>query len=123
RRPPPLGGADRRAATSPRGGGTSRARAPPRRRAMSTGTANGLPPGKAESKGRSMVGIVVVGHGRLGEEMVQTLEGVLGPIDAVVGGGTTSHDPPGDNRAPVERAAPRVEQGPGVLLPPANLRQ
>ena len=29
-----------------------------------------------------MVGIVVVGHGRIGEEALRTVETVMGPIDA-----------------------------------------
>jgi len=63
-----------------------------------------------------MVGIVVVGHGRLGEEMVQTLEGVLGPIEAVVAVATASNDRPEDIRARVERAVRSVDQGKGVLI-------
>jgi PTS system mannose-specific IIA component len=63
-----------------------------------------------------MVGIVVVGHGRLAEEMVRTLEEVLGHVDgleAVV-------NEPGDLRervrARIEDAVGRVERGRGVLI-------
>ena len=63
-----------------------------------------------------MVGIVVVGHGRLAEEMVRTLEGVLGHVDgleAVV-------NDPGDLRervrARIEDAVRRVDRGRGVLI-------
>ena len=63
-----------------------------------------------------MVGIVVVGHGRLAEEMVRTLEAVLGHVDgleAVV-------NEPGDLRervrARIEDAVGRVERGRGVLI-------
>ena len=63
-----------------------------------------------------MVGIVVVGHGRLAEEMVQTLEGVLGPIDALEAVATSNHDSPEAIRARIEGAVQRVDQGQGVII-------
>ncbi len=63
-----------------------------------------------------MVGIVVVGHGRLGEEMVQTLESVLGPIEALVAVSTRFDDRPDDIRARLAAAVETVDRGRGVLI-------
>lgn len=63
-----------------------------------------------------MVGIVVVGHGRLAEEMVQTLESVLGPIEALEGVATTYTDSPEEIRARLEAAVRRVDRGQGALI-------
>ena len=63
-----------------------------------------------------MVGMVVVGHGRLGEEMVQTLESVLGHgegLEAVV---TSSGDSPEAIRSRIEAAVRRVDCGRGVII-------
>ena len=40
-----------------------------------------------------MIGIVVVTHGRLGEEMVETLAGVLGPVAQLEAVSTVESDP------------------------------
>jgi len=63
-----------------------------------------------------MVGIVVVGHGRLGEEMVQTLESVLGPVEALEAVANRSTDPPESVRARIEEAVHRVDRGAGVII-------
>ena len=63
-----------------------------------------------------MVGIVVVGHGRLAEEMVQTLEGVLGPLEGVVSVPTTYSDTPEAIRARVAGAVRDVDRGRGVII-------
>src|SRR5262245_8343556 len=63
-----------------------------------------------------MVGIVVVGHGRLAEEMVQTLEGVLGPLEGVVSVPTTYSDSPEAIRARVAGAVREVDRGQGVII-------
>ena len=63
-----------------------------------------------------MVGIVVVGHGRLAEEMVQTLEGVLGPLEGVVSVPTTYSDSPEAIRARIGEAVRRVDTGRGVII-------
>ena len=63
-----------------------------------------------------MVGIVVVGHGRLAEEMVQTLEGVLGPIEGLVAVATKYDDSPETIRASIEAAVARVDSGRGVII-------
>ena len=63
-----------------------------------------------------MVGIVVVGHGRLGQEMVETLEGVLGPIDGLEAVVTSYGDHPEEIRGRIAAAVRRVDQGDGVLI-------
>jgi len=63
-----------------------------------------------------MVGIVVVGHGRLGEEMVQTLGSVLGPLEGLEGVSTSYGDTPEEMRARIEAAVHRVDRGRGVII-------
>ena len=63
-----------------------------------------------------MVGIVVVGHGRIGEEAVRTLESVVGPIDAFEAVTTTTRDRPEDLRAQITVAVERVRRDHGVLI-------
>jgi PTS system mannose-specific IIA component len=63
-----------------------------------------------------MVGIVVVGHGRLAEEMVQTLEGVLGPLEGVASVSTSYSDSPDAIRGRIEAAAREVDAGNGVII-------
>jgi PTS system mannose-specific IIA component len=63
-----------------------------------------------------MVGIVVVGHGRLAEEMVQTLEGVLGPLENLASVATTYSDSPDAIRARIDAAVRRVDRGSGVII-------
>jgi PTS system mannose-specific IIA component len=63
-----------------------------------------------------MVGIVVVGHGRLAEEMVRTVENVLGPVDALEAVVNEPADSRERVRARIEEAAARVDRGRGVLI-------
>lgn len=63
-----------------------------------------------------MVGIVVVGHGRLAEEMVRTLCGVLGPVEALEAVVTEQGDRREEVRARIEEAVRRVDRGHGVLI-------
>jgi len=63
-----------------------------------------------------MVGIVVVGHGRIAEEMVQTLESVLGHIEGLEAVATSSGDTPEGIRARIEAAVRRVDRGRGVII-------
>ena len=63
-----------------------------------------------------MVGMVVVGHGRLGAEMVQTLESVLGHLDGVESVSTRSDDTPESIRARILAAVQRVDRGRGVII-------
>jgi len=63
-----------------------------------------------------MVGLVVVGHGRLSEAMVQALESVVGKqegIEAVISDPT---DGPREIRERIAGAVRRVDQGGGVLI-------
>jgi PTS system mannose-specific IIA component len=63
-----------------------------------------------------MVGIVVVGHGRLAAEMVATLEAVLGQVDAVEAVETSMADGADAIRERIRAAVGRVERGSGVLI-------
>src|SRR5438093_758523 len=63
-----------------------------------------------------MVGIVVVGHGRLAEEMVQTLESVLGHIEALEAVASSYSDTPEAIRGRIETAVQRVDRGSGVII-------
>src|SRR5881296_3918375 len=63
-----------------------------------------------------MVGIVVVGHGRLAEEMVQTLEGVLGHVEGLEAVTTDSRDTAESIRTRIAAAVQRVDRGQGVII-------
>jgi PTS system mannose-specific IIA component len=63
-----------------------------------------------------MVGIVVVGHGRLGAEMVQALESVLGPVEAMEAVVTAATDRPEDISGRLRSAVARVDRGEGALI-------
>jgi mannose PTS system EIIA component len=75
-----------------------------------------LPDWNPQSKEVPMVGIVVVGHGRLAEEMVQTLESVLGHIDSIEAVATSYDDTPDEMRTRIEAAVRRVDHGVGVII-------
>jgi mannose PTS system EIIA component len=63
-----------------------------------------------------MVGLVVVGHGRLSEEMVHTLESVVGKLDAVEAVTTAPSEGPQAIRERIAAAVRRVDRGQGVLI-------
>ena len=63
-----------------------------------------------------MVGIVVVGHGRLAAEMVRTLEAVFGQLDALEAVVNDPTDLRERVRARIEDAVRRVDRGRGVLI-------
>ena len=63
-----------------------------------------------------MVGVVVVGHGRLGEEMVRTLESVLGPQAQLAAVATSTSAAPEAIRAEIATAAQAVDRGGGVII-------
>jgi PTS system mannose-specific IIA component len=63
-----------------------------------------------------MIGIVVVGHGRLAEEMVKTLESVLGRVEALEGVATSFGESPDDIRARIAAAVRRVDREHGVII-------
>lgn len=64
----------------------------------------------------AMTGIVVVGHGRLAEAMVNVLEGILGPVDAVAAVTTSPWDGCDAIEAGIEDAVRRVGDGPVLIL-------
>jgi mannose PTS system EIIA component len=63
-----------------------------------------------------MVGLVVVGHGRLSEAMVHTMESVVGKLDAVEAVTTAPSDAPQEIRERIAQAVRRVDRGRGVLI-------
>ena len=63
-----------------------------------------------------MVGIVVVGHGRLGEEALKTLESVVGTIEAFEAITTSGNERPEAIRARIVAAVGRVRGDRGVLI-------
>ena len=64
-----------------------------------------------------MVGIVVVGHGRLAAEMLQTLEGVLGPIHGLEAIVTSYDDRPECIRTRIEAAVRKWRFAHGGTFP------
>jgi PTS system mannose-specific IIA component len=62
------------------------------------------------------VGVVVVGHGRVAAEMVDTLQSVVGDVDAVEGVACTPTEGADAIRARVGEAVERVERGRGVIV-------
>lgn len=62
-----------------------------------------------------MIGIVVVTHGRLGEEMVRTLNGVLGSVPGLEAVSSSEADPE-VVKAEIRHMAERVDDGDGVLV-------
>lgn len=63
-----------------------------------------------------MVGLVVVGHGRLSAAMVETLESVVGKQDAVEAVTSGALDGPQEIRERIAKAVRRVDRGGGVLI-------
>jgi len=62
-----------------------------------------------------MIGIVVVTHGRLGDEMVRTLHGVLGPVHGLEAVCNLETDPE-VVKAKIRRTIERVDEGEGALV-------
>lgn len=63
-----------------------------------------------------MVGIVVVGHGRIGAEALHTLESVVGPIEGFEAVTTSVGEPPETMRARIRAAVERVRGDRGVVI-------
>ena len=63
-----------------------------------------------------MVGIVVVGHGRLAAEMLVTLEAVLGRVEGIEAVETAAGDAADAIRGRIRAAVERVERGRGVVI-------
>jgi PTS system mannose-specific IIA component len=62
-----------------------------------------------------MVGIVVVTHGRLGEEMVRTVESVIGRVAGIEAVSTVDADPE-VVKARLRRVIERIDEGDGTLV-------
>jgi PTS system mannose-specific IIA component len=65
---------------------------------------------------RVPVGVVVVGHGRVAAEMVDTLHSVVGDVEAVEGVACTPTEDSEAIRSRVSEAVERVERGAGVIV-------
>ncbi len=63
-----------------------------------------------------MIGIVVAGHGRVAEAMVQTVEDVLGPIEALEAVATEARDSAETIHDAIAAAVARVDRGQGVII-------
>ena len=63
-----------------------------------------------------MVGIVVVGHGRIAEEAVRTLQSVVGTIDAFEAVSTSTIERAEEIRERIAEAVTRVRRDRGVLI-------
>jgi PTS system mannose-specific IIA component len=63
-----------------------------------------------------MVGLVVVGHGRLSGAMVETLESVVGRQEAVEAVTSGPDEGPQEIRDRIAAAVRRVDRGAGVLI-------
>ena len=63
-----------------------------------------------------MVGLVVVGHGRLSEAMAETLENVVGQQEALEAVASDPDDGPEEIRERIAAAVHRVNRGDGVLI-------
>jgi mannose PTS system EIIA component len=71
----------------------------------------------AERNGREpVVGVVVVGHGRIAAEMVGTLTSVVGDVDAVEGVACDPMDDLATVRDRTAAAIERVDRGRGVIV-------
>ncbi|MBI2963525.1 MAG: PTS sugar transporter subunit IIA [Deltaproteobacteria bacterium] len=62
-----------------------------------------------------MIAVVVVTHGRLSEEMVRTLQGVVGRVPQVAAVSTLDDDPE-IVQAKIRAAVERVDDGEGALI-------
>jgi mannose PTS system EIIA component len=62
-----------------------------------------------------MIAIVVVTHGRLGEEMVRTLQSVLGPVPQLEAVSALENDPE-IVKTDIRRTLERVDDGMGSLI-------
>ena len=63
-----------------------------------------------------MIGFVVVTHGLLGQELVNTAEFILGRIEARTIVSITGQDSPDDIRSRIVKAAEEVDDGSGVVI-------
>lgn len=70
-----------------------------------------------ESKEKDkMVGIVVIGHGRIGSELVRSLTKIVGQIEAIKGVDFLAYEGREDLFDKVEKAIKKVDKGQGVII-------
>src|SRR5207253_996676 len=70
----------------------------------------------ARQRSDALVGVVVVGHGRIAAEMVETLVSVVGSLDAVEGVVTAPSDDRDTIRRRIAEAVARVDRGAGIIV-------
>ena len=63
-----------------------------------------------------MIGVVVVTHGQLANELVNAAEMIVGDLPQFAAVSIGWHDDTEDARAEIEQAIARVEEGAGVLI-------
>jgi PTS system mannose-specific IIA component len=63
-----------------------------------------------------MIGVVVVTHGQLAAELVNSTEMIVGDVPRFAAVSIGWHEDTQDARAEIEQAIARVEQGQGVLI-------
>lgn len=63
-----------------------------------------------------MIGIVVVSHGRLADELVAATEHVVGPLDACVAVSIGPDDDMDKRREDIREAVKAADQGQGVII-------
>ena len=63
-----------------------------------------------------MIGVVIVGHGRLAQEYLAAIEHVMGPQAAIEAVSTAAECDRSNKQAEICAAADRVDQGEGVIV-------
>jgi PTS system mannose-specific IIA component len=63
-----------------------------------------------------MVGVVIVGHGRIAQEMLRTLQAVVGRLEGIEAVASAADASPRQLREKIAAAMRRAESGDGVLL-------
>ena len=63
-----------------------------------------------------MIGLVVVSHGRLSEELVAAAEHVVGPQESMIAVSIGADDDMEKRRADILESAQKVDQGDGVII-------
>lgn len=63
-----------------------------------------------------MIGVVVVAHGQLAQELLRTTETIVGPLENFAAVSVNAERDPERERQAIEEAIRRVDRGDGVLL-------
>jgi PTS system mannose-specific IIA component len=63
-----------------------------------------------------LIGLLVVSHGRLAEELVQAVRTIVGPVDGLEAVSIAWNVEVADARRAIEAAARQVDRGAGVLI-------